>query len=102
MDTVTFLTTLYVMVDDFCMENLAPECHCGPKASLSRSEVITLAIFGQWERFASERDFYRFASVVSLTLLYIWRSWLECARPGRSRRKESGLGYVLRYRPGWR
>ena len=62
MDTVTFLTTLYVMVDDFCMENLAPECHCGPKASLSRSEVITLAIFGQWERFASERDFYRFAS----------------------------------------
>jgi hypothetical protein len=49
------------MVDDFCITNLAPDYHCGPQASLSRSEVITLAIFGQWERFASERDFYRFA-----------------------------------------
>ena len=33
----------------------------GPDASLSPSEVITLAIFARWNRFASERDFYRYA-----------------------------------------
>ncbi len=33
----------------------------GPEASLSRSEVVTLALFGQWSRFTSERDFWRFA-----------------------------------------
>jgi len=30
-------------------------------ASLCLSEVITLGIFGQWARFRSERDFYRYA-----------------------------------------
>ena len=34
----------------------------GPKASLTESEVITLAVFSQWARFRSERDFYRYAS----------------------------------------
>ena len=33
----------------------------GPKASLCASEVITLSIFARWSRFASERDFYRYA-----------------------------------------
>ena len=31
------------------------------KASLSESEVVTLAIFARWDRFGSERDFYRYA-----------------------------------------
>ena len=62
MDQDTFLTTLYVTVDDFCKANLPPErSRPGPEASLSRSEVVTLAIFGQWARFASERDFWLFA-----------------------------------------
>ena len=70
LDADTFLTTLYVMVDDFCKANLPAEVRPGPEASLSRSvvrprgsrrEVVTLAIFGQWSRFASERDFWRFA-----------------------------------------
>jgi hypothetical protein len=56
----TFLTTLYVMVDDFCY-SLPPKRNPGPEASLSESEVITLAIFARWNRFASERDFYRYA-----------------------------------------
>src|SRR6266516_4563076 len=44
----TFLTTLYVMVDDFCQQYAdEPTRHPGPLASLSPSEVITLAIFGQ-------------------------------------------------------
>jgi hypothetical protein len=60
-DVDTFLTTLYVMVDDFCKASLPPEPRPGPPATLSRSEVVTLAIFGQWQGFGSERGFYRFA-----------------------------------------
>jgi hypothetical protein len=55
----TFLTTRYVMVDDF-RQSQPPKG--GPDASLSDSEVITtLAIFARWSRFASERDFYRYS-----------------------------------------
>jgi hypothetical protein len=61
-DVDTFLTTLYVMVDDFCHSRPQKEQHPGPNASLSPSEVITLAIFARWARFGSERDFYRYAS----------------------------------------
>lgn len=60
LDLDTFLTTLYVMVDDFC-HSRAPKMRPGPEASLCASEVITLAIFARWSRFASERDFYRYA-----------------------------------------
>src|SRR5829696_4465893 len=60
LDVDTFLTTLYVIVDDFC-HSQPPRRRPGPEASLSKSEVITLAIFARWSRFASERDFYRYA-----------------------------------------
>jgi hypothetical protein len=50
------------MADDFCKYQLPPEQTPGPKASLTRSEVVTLALFGQWNRFSSERGFYRYAS----------------------------------------
>lgn len=56
----TFLTALYVMVDDFCQSH-PPKSKPGPEASLCESEVITLAIFARWSRFGSERDFYRYA-----------------------------------------
>jgi hypothetical protein len=59
-DVDTFLTTLYVMVDDFCQSHPTKK-KPGPEASLSESEVITLVIFARWSRFASERDFYRYA-----------------------------------------
>jgi hypothetical protein len=61
-DVDTFLTTLYVMVDDFCQSHPRNERHPGPDASLSPSEIVTLAIFARWARFTSERDFYRYAS----------------------------------------
>jgi hypothetical protein len=61
LDPDTFLTVLYVMVDDFCKAFLPAEVRPGPEASLSRSEVVTLALFGQWGRFASEPDSWRFA-----------------------------------------
>jgi len=60
-DVDTFLTILYVMVDDFCKFSLPTEPHPGPQAALSRSEVVTLALFGQWQGFGSERGFYRYA-----------------------------------------
>lgn len=60
-DTDTFLTTLYVAADDFCKSQLPDEVQPGRKPSLTRSEVITLAVFSQWERYSSERDFYRYA-----------------------------------------
>jgi hypothetical protein len=60
LDVDTFLTTLYVMVDDFCQSH-PPKRRPGPQASLSESELTTLAIFARWSRFASERDFYRYA-----------------------------------------
>src|ERR687886_2193534 len=61
LDTDTFLTTLYVVVDDFCQAELPPEGHPGPPPALARSELLTLAIFGQWQGFGSERGFYRYA-----------------------------------------
>src|SRR5919199_5409593 len=60
-DVDTFLTPLYVMTDDFCKTSLPPEPHPGPQTALSRSEVVTLAMFGQWQSFGSERGFYRYA-----------------------------------------
>src|SRR5215210_3106773 len=60
LDVDTFLTTLYVTVDDFC-QSRSPKRKPGPEASLSASEVITLSIFARWSRFVSERDFYRYA-----------------------------------------
>jgi hypothetical protein len=60
-DVDTFLTTLYVIADDFC-QSRPPRRRPGPDASLSESEIITLAIFARWSRFNSERDFYRYAT----------------------------------------
>lgn len=59
-DVDTFLTALYVIADDFC-QSRRPKKRPGPDASLSESEVITLAVFARWSRFSSERDFYRYA-----------------------------------------
>jgi hypothetical protein len=61
LDVDTFLTALYVMVDDFYKSPPRKRRCPGPDASLSPSEIITLAIFARGSRFASERDFYRYA-----------------------------------------
>ena len=60
-DSDTFLTTLYVMIDDFCKGYLSPEPRGGAPASLTRREVLALALVGQWQRFPSARGFYRYA-----------------------------------------
>ena len=59
-DVDTFLTTLYFMADNFYKAR-PRERRPGPNTSLSPSEVITLAVFSRFSRFASERDFYRYA-----------------------------------------
>lgn len=60
-DEMTFLTTLYALVDDFCSTQPLAQ-RLGRKPSLTTSEVVTLSIFGQWARFESERGFYRYAN----------------------------------------
>ena len=52
-----FIIELFCRIDDTLKD--VPK---HTQASLYPSEVITLALFGQWERFGSERDFYRYAS----------------------------------------
>ncbi len=61
LDVDTFLTALYVIVDDFCQSHCPRQRRPGPEPSLSEGEVIALSIFARWSRFASERDFYRYA-----------------------------------------
>lgn len=60
-DTDTLLTTLYVLADDFIQHALADVPQRGLRPALSRAEVVTLAIFSQWNKFTSERDFSRWA-----------------------------------------
>jgi hypothetical protein len=61
LDVDTFLTALYVMVDDLRQSHRTQRSRPGPEASLCCSEVITLSIFARWSRFSSERDFFRYA-----------------------------------------
>lgn len=72
-DVDTFLTTLYVTVDEYAKEHpgltvgtpvavgTAPQPRRGRDAALTPSEVVTLALFAQWALFPSERAFYRYA-----------------------------------------
>lgn len=62
LDPETFLVELYVLADEFCKTHLPPVRRPGPAPALDRSEVITLALFGQWQQFSSEAAFYRWAS----------------------------------------
>lgn len=62
LDVETFLTTLYVLLDTFAKTQLPPAApSVGRPSHLSVSEVLTLAILGQWSVFPSQRAFYRYA-----------------------------------------
>ena len=65
--TEDFLLTLYSLVDDFCRSRPDLIARCsgkrGRKTKLSPAEIITLSIFGQWNRFEGERGFWRFAQM---------------------------------------
>ncbi len=66
-DEATFLTAMYCFVDDYCRQpaplgaaHLLAARRPGPAPALSPSEALTLYLLAQWQRFASERDFYRY------------------------------------------
>ena len=82
-DIDTFLTPLYVMIDDFCKTSLPPERPPGPQALLSRSEVMTLAMFGQWQGFGSERGFSRYAQCHLRAAFPQWPTREQCNRQMR-------------------
>lgn len=65
MDLDTFLTTLYVLVDDWYKSGIAQrmERHAGPEVQMSDSEVLTVALAGQWRvgvPWQSERGVVRY------------------------------------------
>jgi hypothetical protein len=63
MDLETFLISLFVLIDDWVSDvrPREPKRRPGRPTLLSDGEVLTLAILCQWQRFRSERDFWRFA-----------------------------------------
>ena len=62
MDLDTFITTVYVMIDDYCKtQHMTWMKTTGPMPSLTLSEVLSLVLLSRWRRFSSDRDFYRFA-----------------------------------------
>ena len=66
LDLETFLTTLYVRVDDLYEQAVRPQLPAcrGPAPSLSDSEVLCLGLAAQWRSgvpWKSERGFLRYA-----------------------------------------
>ena len=62
MDQDTFLTTVYVMADDYCKaQQIAWSVRAGPNPGLSIGEVLTLSLMSRWARFSSDREFYGYA-----------------------------------------
>jgi hypothetical protein len=63
MDLETFLISLFVLIDDWVSDvrPREPKRRPGRPTLRSHGEVLTLAILCQWQRFRSERDFWRFA-----------------------------------------
>lgn len=59
LDADTFLVTVYVEVDDLYRTEYAPSKprRPGPEPAMSDSEVLTLALLGQWRQDRSERAF---------------------------------------------
>lgn len=64
LDPDTVLTAVYVTVDDLYRAEFAAQkpVRPGPKPAVSDSEVLTLAILGQWQPAGSERAFVRYAA----------------------------------------
>ena len=75
-DPATFLTELYVIIDDWDKTQPPEAPRRGPLPRLSRSEVLTIALVGHWGCFSSERDFYQWAERHLPPLAPTHRSWV--------------------------
>ena len=63
MDLDSLLTALYFLIDQWWNGTHSRKTsRAGRPPLISDSEILTLAIFAQWHRFRSERDFWRFAN----------------------------------------
>ena len=79
LDTDTFLTLLYVLIDDFFQHEGPPEARrAGPRPALNRSEVLCLALFARtgvkmdrFYRFKNGLPSRRFGTRFAAT--YAWR-----------------------------
>ena len=76
MDLDTFITTLYVLIDDWYKSEIeyAMQRHAGPGLEMSDSEVLTVAIAGQWQvgvPWRSERSVVRYMQQHG-------RHWFRC------------------------
>src|SRR5215470_4990653 len=68
MDIETFCTTVYVLTDDWYKAEVEPQKRKrrGPQAEMSDSEVLTVALAGQWRvgvPWQSERGLVRYMQV---------------------------------------
>ena len=91
LDLDTFLTAVYVTVDELYQESLAGRkpLRRGKRAELSDSEALTLAILGQWQGRRSERAFLRYA-------VAHWRSYFpRLLSPAAFNRRARDLGGAL-------
>ena len=63
MDLETFMTEVYVFIDDWYKAEIAPQREREPEQQLSESEVLTLSVLGQWRvgvPWRSERGLVRY------------------------------------------
>jgi hypothetical protein len=95
-DLDTFLTTLDVMIDDFGTTAWPLERHPGPQAILSRSEVMTLAMFGPWQGLGRERGLYRSAQRHLRAAFPSWPTREPCTR--QMRQPHEALGALFLHR----
>lgn len=97
LDLDTFLTAVYTVVDDLYQARLGKHLsrRPGPKPALSDSELLTLALLAQWQQFASERAFWRWADVHLRP--YFPRLVCQSRFNRRTRFLMEGLGSLFRH-----
>jgi len=86
----TFLTTVYVMIDELYQAHCAAQkpTRPGPPPALSDSEVLTLGLLAQWQRSRSEREFLR---VARPALRPYFPRWLSQSQFNRRLRDLAGV-----------
>lgn len=98
MDLETFFTLLYVLVDDWYRARIAPvkPKRGGPEPRMSDSEVLTLALAGQWRvgvPWCSERGLVRY---IHAHLMTLFPTMIQCSAFNERVRRLWGAFILLR------